>query len=73
MALLWQDQPFGLVIAYGVLGAFFMPFLAVTLMWLLNSCRTPREWRNGILSNAMLLRGPAVPVLCVVQVQELPW
>ncbi|GAA3752780.1 Mn2+/Fe2+ NRAMP family transporter [Spinactinospora alkalitolerans] len=40
-----------LVIIYGVFGAFFMPFLALTLIWLLNSGRTPREWRNGWLSN----------------------
>ncbi len=33
MILLWLDRPFGLVVAYGVLGAFFMPFLAATLLW----------------------------------------
>lgn len=41
ISLLFLDQPFGLVITYGVLGAFFMPFLALTLLWLLNSSRTP--------------------------------
>ncbi|NEB39947.1 Nramp family divalent metal transporter [Streptomyces sp. SID14515] len=74
MALLWLDEPFGLVIAYGVLGAFFMPFLAVTLLWLLNSTRTPREWRNGFISNGMLCAaGLLFVVLCVQQVRELPW
>ncbi|AXK36537.1 divalent metal cation transporter [Streptomyces armeniacus] len=74
MMLLWLDQPFGLVIAYGVLGAFFMPFLAVTLMWLLNTERTPREFRSGPLSNTMLgLSGGLFVVLCVEQVRELPW
>ncbi|WP_217222559.1 Nramp family divalent metal transporter [Streptomyces anulatus] len=74
MTLLWLDQPFGLVIAYGVLGAFFMPFLALTLLWLLNSSRTPTEWRNGWLSNGMLaLAGLLFVVLCVQQVRELPW
>ncbi|MFD0039405.1 Nramp family divalent metal transporter [Streptomyces anulatus] len=74
MTLLWLDQPFGLVIAYGVLGAFFMPFLALTLLWLLNSSRTPGEWRNGWLSNGMLsLAGLLFVVLCVQQVRELPW
>lgn len=47
MVLLFQGQPFRLVIIYGVLGAAFLPFLAGTLMWLLNTSRTPREWRNG--------------------------
>ncbi|MDT0493766.1 Nramp family divalent metal transporter [Kitasatospora albolonga] len=74
MTLLWLDEPFGLVIAYGVLGAFFMPFLALTLLWLLNSSRTPREWRNSWLSNGMLaLAGLLFIVLCVQQVRELPW
>ncbi|MCP3819052.1 Nramp family divalent metal transporter [Streptomyces sp. A3M-1-3] len=74
MALLWLDQPFGLVVVYGVLGAFFMPFLALTLIWLLNSTRTPPEWRNGILSNVMLAAaGLLFIVLCVQQVRELPW
>ncbi|MFI7237152.1 Nramp family divalent metal transporter [Streptomyces cyaneofuscatus] len=74
MTLLWLDEPFGLVIAYGVLGAFFMPFLALTLLWLLNSSRTPQEWRNGWLSNGLLaLAGLLFVVLCVQQVRELPW
>ncbi|MFC8230563.1 Nramp family divalent metal transporter [Streptomyces sp. NPDC057287] len=74
MTLLWLDEPFGLVIGYGVLGAFFMPFLALTLIWLLNSDRTPREWRNGWLSNGMLgAAGLLFVVLCVQQVRDLPW
>jgi Mn2+/Fe2+ NRAMP family transporter len=74
ISLLFLDQPFGLVVAYGVLGAFFMPFLALTLIWLLNSSRTPAEWRNGILSNVMLAAaGLLFVVLCVQQVRELPW
>lgn len=54
MALLWLDQPIGLVLAYGVLGAIFMPFLAVTLLRLLNSDRVLREWRNGWFTNLTL-------------------
>ncbi|WP_030544877.1 Nramp family divalent metal transporter [Streptomyces albus] len=74
ISLLFLDEPFGLVILYGVLGAFFMPFLALTLLWLLNSDRTPREWRNGMLSNVMLAAaGLLFVVLCVQQVRELPW
>ncbi|MET9803471.1 Nramp family divalent metal transporter [Streptomyces sp. NPDC006368] len=74
ISLLFLDQPFGLIIVYGVIGAFFMPFLALTLVWLLNSDRTPREWRNGRLSNGMLsAAGLLFVVLCVQQVRELPW
>ncbi|NGO73460.1 divalent metal cation transporter [Streptomyces sp. SB3404] len=74
MVLLWLDRPFGLVITYGILGAFFMPFLAVTLIWLLNSSRTPGEWRNGWLSNGLLAAGAVLfAVLCVEQIRDLPW
>ncbi|MFW6773640.1 Nramp family divalent metal transporter [Nocardioides sp. CPCC 205120] len=64
MLLLLLDEPVGLILAYGVLGAFFMPFLAVTLLVLLNrtgggradpggvvGAVVPREWRNRWFSN----------------------
>ncbi|MEU6125028.1 Nramp family divalent metal transporter [Streptomyces sp. NPDC047123] len=74
MILLFQGQPFRLVIIYGVLGAAFMPFLALTLIWLLNSDRTPREWRNGHLSNGMLaVAGLLFLVLCVKQITDQDW
>ncbi|MEV6106010.1 Nramp family divalent metal transporter [Streptomyces sp. NPDC051940] len=74
MCLLWLDQPFALVIGYGVLGAFFLPFLALTLLWLLNSGRTPRAWRNGALSNVMLFAaGVLFLVLCVQEISDLDW
>lgn len=69
MALLFMDRPFGLIIAYGALGALFMPFLALTLVWLLNSSRTPAEWRSGWLSNAMLAAGGLL--FCVLAGQEI--
>jgi Mn2+/Fe2+ NRAMP family transporter len=72
MALLFLDQPFALVIAYGALGALFMPFLAATLLWLLNSGRTPGEWRNGMVSNVLLAAaGLLFCVLCVEQLRTL--
>ncbi|MDT0305693.1 Nramp family divalent metal transporter [Streptomyces sp. DSM 44917] len=74
MGLLFLDEPVGLILAYGVLGALFMPFLALTLLWLLNSPRVPRLWRNGPLSNVMLLgSGVLFLVLCVEQIRDLPW
>jgi Mn2+/Fe2+ NRAMP family transporter len=54
MALLFIERPFGLIVAYGVLGSLFMPFLAGTLLWLLNSERVPREWRSHWVSNSLL-------------------
>ncbi|MGK5529609.1 Nramp family divalent metal transporter [Streptomyces sp. URMC 129] len=74
MALLFLDEPVGLILTYGVLGAFFMPFLALTLLWLLNTGRVPGGWRNGPLSNVMLLgSGVLFTALCVQQIRELPW
>ncbi|MCM3847891.1 Nramp family divalent metal transporter [Pseudonocardia sp. DR1-2] len=54
MMLLFIDRPFGLTLVYGVLGSVFMPFLAVTLMLLLNSRRIPAAGRSGWLSNVLL-------------------
>lgn len=54
MTLLFIERPFGLIVAYGALGALFMPFLAGTLIWLLNSSRTPAAWRSGWVSNGLL-------------------
>lgn len=69
MALLFMDRPFGLIVAYGALGALFMPFLALTLIWLLNSDRTPAEWRSRWLSNGMLVAGGLL--FCVLAGREL--
>lgn len=69
MLLLTLGRPFGLVIAYGAFGAFFMPFLALTLIWLLNSKRVPAEWRSGWLSNGLL--GIAAALFVVLCLNEL--
>ncbi len=69
MLLLFFDEPFMLVIIYGVIGAFFMPFLAVTLLLLLNSKRVPDQDRNGWLSNGVLAASSLLfLVLCVQQI-----
>ena len=69
MVLLFFDQPVYLVIVYAALGALFLPFLSITLLWLLNSGRVDREYRNKILSNA----GMAVALLlfAVLAVQQV--
>ncbi len=54
MVLLLLDRPIGLILVYGVLGALFMPFLAVTLLGLLNGSRVPRQWANKWYSNVAL-------------------
>ncbi len=54
MALLFFDRPFQLTVAYGALGALFMPFLAGTLLVLLNSKRVVPEGRSRWVSNTLL-------------------
>jgi len=69
MLLYFFDQPVGLVITYAALGALFMPFLAITLLLLLNSGRVERGYRNGILSNALL--AASVLLFAVIAGQEI--
>ncbi|AHY47767.1 Natural resistance-associated macrophage protein [Rubrobacter radiotolerans] len=69
MVLLALGQPILLVIVYASLGALFMPFLALTLLWLLNSSRTPTEHRSGWLSNLAL--GGALVLFTVLGINEL--
>lgn len=60
MLLHFIGKPVGLIIAYGALGALFMPFLSFTLLWLLNSKKHMEgQKRNGWLSNSVL-------VLCIL-------
>ena len=69
IALIFAGEPVYLILAYGVLGALFMPFLAVTLLWLLNTDRTPEEWRNRLAGNlALLVVAAAFVALAVNQV-----
>ncbi|MBA16954.1 MAG: iron transporter [Sphingomonas sp.] len=69
MLLLFLGKPFFLVILYGAFGAFFMPFLAVTLLLLLNRGDMPVEGRNGWLSNLVL--GAAALLFVALCGQEL--
>ena len=66
MTLLVVDRPVWVIIVYSVAGAFFMPFLAGTLLYLNNRRRwvaTLRNgwWMNGLLVAALLIFG----YLCV--------
>jgi Mn2+/Fe2+ NRAMP family transporter len=69
MALLFFDQPVFLVIVYAALGAMFLPFLAGTLVWLLNSGRVEKPYRNGPLTNAVL--GGSVLLFAILAVQQI--
>ncbi|GAA2095803.1 Nramp family divalent metal transporter [Brevibacterium salitolerans] len=69
MLLLFIGKPVGIIITYGVLGSFFMPFLAITLLFLLNSRHMPKEWKNSWWLNVVLVIIAAIFV--VLGVNEL--
>lgn len=69
MSLLFLDQPFLLIVGYGALGSLFMPFLAVTLLLLMNSRQLDPQWRNGLFSN--LLLGITCALFVVLGLNEL--
>ena len=76
MLLPLLDQPVGLILAYGTLGAVFMPFLAITLLLLLNrraghpdGADVPEGWRNGWLSNSLM--GLCAVLFVVLAANEL--
>jgi len=69
MLLLFLDQPFLLIVGYGALGSLFMPFLAVTLLFLMNSHQLDCQWRNGPFSN--LLLGMTCTLFLVLGMYEL--
>ena len=69
MVLLIFGRPITLVIVYASLGALFFPFLALTLLYLLNSRRVDPEYRNRTLTNVVLVA--AVLLFIVAGVQEV--
>src|SRR5215216_3189381 len=69
MILYAFGEPVALVIIYASLGALFLPFLAITLMLLLNSSRVAPEYRNHLITN-ILLAISVIPFI-VVGVQEV--
>ncbi len=54
LVLLLFGKPVWLVLAYSIAGAFFMPFLALTLLYL-NNRKISLPFRNGRASNAFLM------------------
>jgi Mn2+/Fe2+ NRAMP family transporter len=69
MILFLLDRPIALILAYGILGSLFMPFMAVTLLGLLNGKRVPKAWANRLPSNIML--GICALLFIILGVQQL--
>lgn len=69
MILFTLGEPILLVVIYAALGALLLPFMAATLLYLMNSGGIGREYRNKFLSNALLTI--AVLIFVVLGVQEI--
>ncbi|WP_449540232.1 Nramp family divalent metal transporter [Ferdinandcohnia sp. Marseille-Q9671] len=69
MLLLFFGKPVQLIILYGALGALFMPFLSISLLWLLNSKRVDKEYSNSFLSNFVLTA--CLILFVILSVQQL--
>lgn len=55
MILLLFGKPVWIVVIYSVTGAFFMPFLAVLLIYMNNRAQWLKEFRNSYLMNSLLV------------------
>ncbi|MFD1362417.1 Nramp family divalent metal transporter [Lentibacillus salinarum] len=55
LLLLMFNQPIGLVLLYAALGSAFIPFLAITLLYLLNSKYVTKQFKNNFFQNAALV------------------
>lgn len=69
MLLFSFDEPVLLVIIYAALGALLLPFMAATLLYLLNSRRIETGYRNKIGSNVLL--SVAVLLFLAIAVEEV--
>jgi Mn2+/Fe2+ NRAMP family transporter len=72
LVLLWFKEPVSVVVMFSIAGAFFMPFLAATLLYLNNR----REWigalANGRLGNIALTACLIVfGVVCVAELRRV--
>jgi Mn2+/Fe2+ NRAMP family transporter len=69
--LIVLGQPVALVLLWTAMGAVFLPFLSITLMWLLNSSRVERSYRNRLLSASNIVLGISVVIFLVLGIQTI--
>ena len=55
LLLLLFDKPVWVVIIYSITGAFFMPFLALTLLYMNNKNKWVGDFKNGVIINILLV------------------
>jgi hypothetical protein len=69
--LIVLGQPVGLVLLWTAMGAVFLPFLSLTLMWLLNSSRVERGYRNRLVSASNIVLGISVVIFLALGIQTI--
>jgi Mn2+/Fe2+ NRAMP family transporter len=69
--LIVVGQPVALVLLWTAMGAVFLPFLSITLLWLLNSSRVERGYRNRPVSVSNIVLGISVVIFLVLGVQTI--
>lgn len=72
MLLLLFGRPVWIVVIYSIAGAFFMPFLALTLLWMNNKRDWVGELRSGWITNLLLLMSLFLfGYLCFIELSEI--
>ncbi|MGD2090375.1 MAG: Nramp family divalent metal transporter [Candidatus Aminicenantes bacterium] len=69
LVLLFFGKPVWVVVIYSIIGAFFMPFLAVLLLIMNNKIKWVKDFKNNLLVNFFLLAGLVLfVVLCIKEI-----
>lgn len=68
LVLLFFGKPVWVVVIYSIIGAFFMPFLAVLLLIMNNKIKWVADFKNNLIINFLLFAGLLLfVVLCVIE------
>jgi Mn2+/Fe2+ NRAMP family transporter len=71
LTLLFFGKPVWVVVIYSIIGAFFMPFLAVLLLIMNNKIKWVKDLKNNLVVNILLFAGLVLfVVLCIEEIWQ---
>lgn len=71
LVLLFFGKPVWVVVIYSIIGAFFMPFLAVLLLIMNNKIKWVKDFKNNLVINILLFAGLVLfVVLCIKEIWQ---
>ncbi|UCH98338.1 MAG: Nramp family divalent metal transporter [Candidatus Aminicenantes bacterium] len=71
LILLFFGKPVWVVVIYSIIGAFFMPFLAVLLLIMNNRIKWVKDFKNNLLINLLLFAGLVLfAFLCISEIWQ---